>query len=260
MRIITLIENTSPDPNLASEHGLSLYIEAAGKHILFDAGQSAAFAENAGKLGVDLAAVELAILSHGHYDHGGGLGRFLEVNSKAEIYVNQHAFTPHHHGPERYIGLDQALRESGRLALTGDETAIAPGLTLYTCNALPRPFPTDSGGLTACVGGRLLPDDFRHEQYLLLEEDGKRILFSGCAHKGVRNLVHWFCPDVFVGGFHMSKWDPEGEALTKAAAHLARTPTVFYTGHCTGQSQFDALKRSLGDRLHALNTAAVIEI
>ena len=88
MKIWTLMENSACQGDLAAEHGLSLYVETNGKKILFDAGQSAAFADNAEKLGVDLAQVDLVVLSHGHYDHSGGLRRFLEINDHAEIYVN----------------------------------------------------------------------------------------------------------------------------------------------------------------------------
>ena len=77
------MENTTTREDLACEHGLSLYIEANGKRILFDTGASAAFADNAEKLGIDLNQVDLCILSHGHYDHGGGIKRFLEVNDHA---------------------------------------------------------------------------------------------------------------------------------------------------------------------------------
>ena len=85
MKIYTLMENTTCNEALACEHGLSLYIEAAGKRILFDAGQTGAFADNAEKMGIDLSQVDICILSHGHYDHGGGLKRFLEVNDHAPI-------------------------------------------------------------------------------------------------------------------------------------------------------------------------------
>ena len=85
MRIVTLVENTSRRQDLTAEHGLSLYIETGSHKILFDAGQSAAFADNAEKLGIDLTQADLAVLSHGHYDHGGGLGKFLETNYLGRI-------------------------------------------------------------------------------------------------------------------------------------------------------------------------------
>ena len=88
MKLWTLMENTTCDANLVCEHGLSLYIEANGQRILFDAGQTGAFADNAQNMGVDLSQVDLCILSHGHYDHGGGIKRFLEVNDHAKVYVS----------------------------------------------------------------------------------------------------------------------------------------------------------------------------
>ena len=91
MRIVTLIENTASREDLAAEHGLSLYIETGAVKILFDAGQSAAFTDNAETLGVDLTQVDLAVLSHGHYDHGGGLPHFLSKNKKASVPIRTEA-------------------------------------------------------------------------------------------------------------------------------------------------------------------------
>jgi len=88
MKIHVLMENSASSDDFAAEHGLSLLVETAGRHILFDTGASAAFADNAEKMGVDLSRVELAVLSHGHYDHGGGLTRFLEVNTQASVWVS----------------------------------------------------------------------------------------------------------------------------------------------------------------------------
>ena len=260
MKITTLIENTALSPDLAAEHGLSLFVEAAGHTFLFDAGQSGSFADNAQKLGVDLRDAEFAVLSHGHYDHGGGMTRFLEQNRSAKLYVNEHAFGGHYNGAGRCIGLSDELRRSSRLILTGDEHAIAPGLTLYTCNDRPLVLPIESSGLTEQVGEFLLPEEFRHEQSLLIEEKGKRILLSGCAHKGVLNLLHWFRPDVFVGGFHFKDLSPTDPRLKAWGEAMAGYDTVFYTGHCTGAEQYAVLKEILGDRLHALSTGAVFEI
>ena len=260
MKITVLMENTAVSPEFTAEHGQSLFVETGDTRFLFDAGQSGAFADNAQKLGVDLKSADFAVLSHGHYDHGGGMLRFLDRNRRAKLYVNQNAFGIHRNAAGRYIGLDPMLAERGRLVKTGDDCAIAPGLTLYTCNALPRPVPTDPCGLTEQVGEFLLPDEFLHEHYLLVEENGKRFLFSGCSHKGILNILSWFRPDVLVGGFHFKDLDPDGEQLRRCGEALATFDTVFYTGHCTGQSQFDRLKMILGDKLRAISTGMTIEL
>lgn len=255
MRLVTLVENTACREDLRSEHGLSLYIETGNRKILFDAGQSGAFWENAEKLGIDLAKVDTAVLSHGHYDHGGGLPRFFEINDHAPVWMNPHAFEPHFNASDKDIGLDPNLRRT-RIRFAEDGESIGEGLTLYSRIDCPRaiqPF-----GLKVREKGILVPEDFRHEQYLLMEEAGKRILISGCSHRGILNIVQWFRPDVLVGGFHFMKMDPEGEALKQAAAVLKRYPTVYYTGHCTGQPQFDRLKEILGDQLLSLSTGAEI--
>lgn len=255
MKIITLLENTVCRWDLVCEHGLSLYIETENRKILFDAGQSGAFADNAEKLGVDLAAVDIAILSHGHYDHGGGLPRFLEINRAAPVYVSRHAFAPHYNAKGTDIGLPPDWQKNGRLMFTDGETAVGTGLSLHT---LPLP-PADSAGLTVLDNGMLRPEDFRHEQYLLVEEKGKRILFSGCSHKGILQLLRHFQPDILVGGFHFMKLEDE-QRLKEAAQALAQYPTTYYTGHCTGEKQFAVLKAILGEKLHSLSTGRQVDL
>lgn len=98
MRITCLIENTASDEKFIAEHGLSLYVETDKAKILFDMGQSDAFVSNADKLGINLSDVDLAILSHGHYDHGGGLRKFLDINKNAPVYINRYAFEPRYNG------------------------------------------------------------------------------------------------------------------------------------------------------------------
>ena len=94
MRITALAENTSVSEKFGAEHGLSLYIETEKYNILFDMGQTELFSENAEKLGIDLSMADIAVLSHGHYDHGGGLKKFLSINDKATVYINRYAFSP----------------------------------------------------------------------------------------------------------------------------------------------------------------------
>lgn len=260
MKLWTLMENTTCRDDLTAEHGLSLYIEAGGKRILFDAGSSGAFATNAARLGVDLGAVDLAILSHGHNDHGGGLARFLERNKAAPVYMSRWAFQPHYNAEGKDIGLDKALLDSGRVRFAEDRQNLGPGLTLYGCREHPLSYPIDTAGLTAIVDGREQPEDFRHEQYLLIEEAGRRILISGCSHRGILNIMEWFRPDVLVGGFHFMKTDPASPLLMEKAQCLSQYPTTYYTGHCTGLGQFDALKQILGHKLQYLHTGSVLAL
>ena len=252
MRITALIENTAVNKTLDAEHGLSLYIETDRHKILFDMGQTERFASNAEKLGIDLSMVDIAVLSHGHYDHGGGLKKFLQINDKAPIYVHRLAFGPYYNASGKYIGLDKALKENPRLIFTKDVYQIAPGLGLYSCNRRVKPFDLGSFGLTKLTGGQFLPDDFHHEQYLLIEENGKRVLFSGCSHKGILNIVRWFKPDVLIGGFHFSKL-PLDDTLKRYAGYLNQYATDYYTCHCTGMEQFEWMKSQM-NRLFYLSS------
>ena len=262
MKLYTLIENTTCDDCLACEHGLSLYIEACGQRILFDAGQTGAFADNAEKMGVDLTKIDLCILSHGHYDHGGGLKRFLEVNDHAKVYVSRHAFGDHYNAEEKYIGLDWELLSEERIVFVGDNLTLSDTLSLHSCPNYPQVYFTPAYGMQVKRRGQLEADDFRHEMYLLIREGERRIIVSGCSHRGVMNLKTWFAPDMLIGGFHLMKLDPEKEAtrLKFTALELMKQETVYYTGHCTGDAQYDALKTHMGERLQRLTTGAVFEI
>ena len=259
MKLTVLMENTACREDLTAEHGLSLYIEACGKKILFDSGASAAFADNAEKLGVDLSQVDMMILSHGHYDHGGGIVRFMELNKTAPIYLHKRAFAPSVSAAGTYIGINKMLKGNPRLHFTEGKVQLAPGLTLFDCNRRKLYAPVDPWGLGLCRGKTIKPDNFYHEQYLLIEENGKKICISGCSHKGIENIVRWFTPDVLVGGFHFMKMEDEN-FLRMAAQKLLAYDTTYYTGHCTGLTQYDFLKTRMGDRLHYLSAGTVLEI
>ena len=108
MKIMILIEDTCGNPACAYEHGLSVYVETEKHKILVDTGATAAFLENARILGIDLGQVDTVILSHGHYDHGGGIPAFATQNPHARIYLQREALGDYYHG-NRYIGIDKKI-------------------------------------------------------------------------------------------------------------------------------------------------------
>ncbi len=257
MKITVLAENTCSSADFGCEHGLSLFIETGNYKILFDTGQTFLFCENAEKLGIDLSRVDFAVLSHGHYDHGGGLKTFFEVNKKAPVYISRYAFGEYYHGSEKYIGLDKSIKESERIIFAEDVFCIKVGITLYSCNDKVRNHNIGAFGLTRKKGEEYSPDPFLHEQYLEIQENGKTILISGCSHKGIMNIADWFKPDILVGGFHFSKLDT-GDTLKTYAQYLDSFDTDFYTCHCTGEKQFLYMKKYM-NCLSYIRTGDVIE-
>lgn len=256
MKLTVLMENTASEPHFAAEHGLSLYLETNDHRILFDMGQSGKFADNAAELGIDLRDVDLAVLSHGHYDHGGGIRRFFACNDHAPVYISKTAFGSYYHGTRKYIGLNQTLKSNQRFLVTDDLFHIDDALTICSCNGKQPKLPLDSAGLTEEANGVFAPDRFLHEQYLIIREAGKKIVLSGCSHKGVLNIVHWLRPDILIGGFHFmdQPTPPEGNSvLDHAANELLNHPGQYYTCHCTGIEPYRYLKAKMQDRLHYLS-------
>ncbi|MDO5434880.1 MAG: MBL fold metallo-hydrolase [Clostridia bacterium] len=264
MRIVTLIENSPGDRGCAFEHGLSLYVETERHRLLMDTGAGGAFLGNAEKLGIDLGRVDTVILSHGHYDHTGGVRAFAAVDPQAVIYLRANADGAFYHG-EKYIGIDRAILSLPRLRKTEGSLVIDDELSLFTDVTGSRCRPESNLELSRRdPDGSVRQDDFSHEQYLVIREGGRHVLLSGCAHNGILNILDRYRalyhgdPDLVISGFHMKKnaeyTDAELRTIRSIAAELKRTDAAYYTGHCTGDPAFGIMREIMGDQLKRIRS------
>jgi 7,8-dihydropterin-6-yl-methyl-4-(beta-D-ribofuranosyl)aminobenzene 5'-phosphate synthase len=280
MRVTTLIENSpsARQPELEAEFGLSLHLDRGHDRILFDTGASGSFSDNAARLGIRLEEVDVAVLSHHHFDHGGGLGRFLEANSRARVYLR--GCVPGDHWfrafgvLRRRIGLDPALLDAhrDRFVAVWERTEVRPGVHLLT--ELDHGFPRPRGNRHLWVerAGRFQRDPFDHELLVVVEGDCGLVVFSGCSHSGILNMVqaavrHF--PGVPIaavfGGFHLiglpgTMAGSRAEVKAIGRQMLRFEPGVVYTGHCTGQKGYRILKEVMGPSLEALTTGSSVEV
>ncbi|WP_105615833.1 MBL fold metallo-hydrolase [Vallitalea okinawensis] len=277
MKITTLLENRKSEDviNLKAKHGLSLYIETNGKKILFDTGPDHTFIQNAIKLGIDLSRVDYLIISHGHYDHGGGLKAFLEINQEADIYLSQYAFEKHSSkllsGVYIDIGLNKKLSNHRQIHYIVDNTEIIDGIQLL-CNVIPHKLkPSGNKKLFKRINGTYVEDDFDHEIYLVIKEKQNNVLFSGCSHKGIINIVNQVesmlnSPiNTVIGGMHLynpiSKKSECDNQVAEIAGELIKTKVkTYYSCHCTGEKAYALLQETLKTRLRELKTGSTMEL
>lgn len=254
----TVIVDNIADNGISGEWGLSILIEHESGRILLDAGASDLFLENMKSLDIDVDTIDHAVLSHAHYDHAGGLPAFLEQNSHAKLYVREQT-APDCYAKKfifrKYIGIPRRMlvKYADRIeAVTGD-FRLADGVFLI---------PHKTEGLEA-VGKREMmyrktshgwkPDDFSHEQSLVVDTDKGLVILNSCSHGGAYNIINEVqntFPDKkvygLIGGFHLFN---KSEAEIRDFAGRVRETGIGYvcTGHCTGRRAFGILREELGD-------------
>ena len=270
---ITVLSENTEHGEYCGEHGLSLYIEYYGHKILLDTGSSSLFYENAQKLGIDLSAVDYAVLSHSHYDHSNGFDKFFEVNGKAKLYVRAEAgerYYSKHDKEMVYIGPKKGILEKYKdriIYIDKNYFNIASWSMILIPHSMKELSKLgEKAQLYKKENDIFVPDDFSHEQTLILRSQKGLVVFNNCSHCGVTNIikeVKEYDKDkniyAYIGGFHLLK--SSDEDIHELADALKDTEIQrIITGHCTGDKAFEILKSELGDRLEKMYSGMVVEI
>ena len=274
MEIQILLENNSIDTHYKSKHGLSILIKHQRKSILLDVGPNKYFLENAKKLNLDLAGVELLFLSHAHYDHTGGLNAFFKVNKNAVVYLMDKIASKYYLKGRFFnfpIGLKIKKKFNSRINQIDNDLALNNDIYFLKNSVLEYAKPTFNKSLLKKDNKGVIPDTFDHEGILILEENGELVIFNSCSHNGLLNIIETVETKIpnkkiraYIGGLHLTNpgtgQHEENEYLDMLIGKLLQKDIVVYTGHCTGKFVIDYLKNGLKDRIQEINTGMKLDI
>lgn len=269
---ITVLADNKEGCGCCGEHGLSLYIEADDTKVLLDAGRSQLFAQNAKKLGIDLTKVDVAVLSHSHYDHADGFDKFFEINNRARLYARKETaeiYYSMHEGKMAYIGPRKGMlaEYANRIEYVDDVYTISgTGITLIPHSTPNLSKVGNHAKLYKKINGEILPDDFSHEQTMAFETKKGLVIFNSCSHSGpevIINEVLKIFPDhkiyAYIGGFHLFRLSRE-EVCEFAKKIETLCIDHIYTGHCTGEDAYSILSETLGKKACQIHVGKIIEL
>ena len=257
---LTVIVDNIPSGEILGEWGLSILAEYGNKKILADTGASELFATNLEKLGFDIKEIDYAILSHAHYDHSNGMPRFFRDNDKAKFYIRKEANENCYFKKffiKKYIGIPKNVLAdfSSRIETVSGDYKLCEGAYLI---------PHKTAGLEK-IGKREMmyqktvrgwkPDDFSHEQSLVLDTDKGLIIINCCSHGGAVNIVNEVKTTFpgkhvygLIGGFHL--FNKSEKEIREVSREIVKTGIEFVcTGHCTKDRAYNIMKEEMGDML-----------
>ncbi len=272
MRLTILSDNRAGTPPLPTEHGFSAFLECDGTCVLFDTGSGTLFAENAVKLGIHWWEADAVVLSHGHYDHTGGIVHALGGTTRAKWYLHPSALLPRYRrrdpDPPKSIGIPPACREAlenvpDRIVRVTRTLRISDRIGIT--GPVPRLDPQEGvGGDFFLDEACSLPDPLEDDQALWIRVEGGVVVLMGCTHAGVGNTldhIATLCGErilAAVGGFHLQG---SGAPRLSRAVDAFRRHGVRHIrpAHCTGDAAITVLSRNFPDAVEPCHAGASYE-
>jgi len=265
-------------PNLKSQHGLCIYVKANVKNkdfvFLIDTGPSPeAIRRNVETLKIDLSRIKGIFLTHGHYDHTGGLLEVLkQIDKNVPVVAHPLIFEPKFNFKPvlTYIGIPFTLMEvknhGASLLLSRNPVQFMDGVS--TTGEIERVTSYEKvEGLWAVSRERFIPDIMLDDQSLIFKIEGKGlVIISGCAHSGIvntvihsRKLMKVEKVYAIIGGFHLK--DASEEKIRRTVKDLAAfNPELICPCHCTGRKATAMFKDAFGEDCIAVKTGDIIEL
>ena len=273
VKVSVVVENVASGGGMIPEHGICFWIEIGSTKIIFDTGQGGALLNNARILGVSLEQTEFVVLSHGHYDHTGGLKDVLQLSQNPKVYAHQAAFQPkfacNEYGQSRAIGMPSMNEKSVRkiasdVIFTTKPTQIAD--RLFVTGEIPRVTEFEDTGGPFFLDERCIKSDpLLDDQALFFESSRGIVVLLGCAHAGVINtllyiqqLTHGKPIHAVMGGMHLLS--ASRKRMNNTIKYLVRIkPDLLGPAHCTGRAATAELWEAFSQKCFPCSVGTSIE-
>ena len=255
----TVLCNDEKNKDFISEHGFSILIEKDEKKILFDTGHTDVYLKNAQNLNLNLNEVDMIVLSHGHYDHAGGINYLLKEDSTFKVYLQEKAMQEKY-SKDVFKGIDfsNLSKYKNLIKIKEKKIQIMKDVYIFGPVEMKNAFEKPSKDFFVIEKNKKTRDFFEDEVNIVIDTDEGLILITGCAHRGIVNIaidtIKEFKKEIklIIGGFHLK--DANALKINKVIEELNKLDIkTVIPCHCTGSRAFKLFEKNFNNEVKKCN-------